>query len=153
MDEIDREILQLLQGDASLSAREVADAVGLTATPCWRRIQSLEKAGIIARRVALVDPATVNLAVTVLVEIRTNDHSATWLTGFQEAINRFPEVIEAYRTSGEVDYILKVVVPSIESFDRFYKALIEEVDLYDVRSVFVMEKMKQTTALPLSYVE
>ncbi len=152
MDEVDREIVQLLQHDASLSAREVAEQVGLTATPCWRRIQNLEKSGVITGQVALVDPASVNLGVTAIVQIRTNNHSAEWLTEFQQAIESFPEVVEAYRTSGEIDYILRVMVPSIDSYDLLYKRLIDAVDLYDVRTVFVMEKIKQTTALPLDYV-
>jgi len=145
--------VQLLQQDASLTAREIADHVGLTPTPCWRRVQNLEAAGVITRRVALVDPASVNLNVMALVQIRTNNHSAEWLGQFQEAIERFPEVVEAYRTSGEIDYMLRVVVPSIDEYDLFYKRLIDAVDLYDVRTVFVMEKMKQTTALPLHYLE
>ncbi len=153
VDEIDREIVQLLQDDATLSARELADAVGLTATPCWRRVQNLERDGVIEKRVALVNPAALNLDMTALVQIRTNDHSAGWLKSFQRALDNFPEVVEAYRTSGETDYVLKAVVPSIEAYDRLYKRLIEEVDLYDVRTVFVMEKIKETTALPLTYLE
>ena len=152
VDEVDREIVQLLQQDASLSAREIAEQVGLTATPCWRRIQNLEKSGVITGQVALVDPAAVNLGVTALVQIRTNNHTAEWLSQFQAAIDTFPEVVEAYRTSGEIDYILRVMVPSIDSYDLLYKRLIKAVDLYDVRTVFVMEKIKQTTALPLDYV-
>ena len=143
--------MQLLQQDASLTARELAEHVGLTPTPCWRRVQNLEAAGVITKRVALVDPASVNLDVTALVQIRTNDHSAEWLDQFQRAIEQFPEVVEAYRTSGEIDYMLRVVVPSIDAYDAFYKRLIDAVDLYDVRSIFVMERMKQTTALPLHY--
>lgn len=134
-----------------MSAREVAEAVGLTAAPCWRRIQNLEKGGIIRGRVALVDRTAVNLGVMALVQIRTNDHSRRWLESFQAAITDVPEIVEAHRTSGEIDYILKVVVPDIEAYDAFYKRLIEVVDLYDVRTVFVMEEMKSTTALPLSY--
>jgi Lrp/AsnC family transcriptional regulator len=153
VDLVDREILQLLQHDASLTARELAEHVGLTSTPCWRRVQNLEASGVITGRVALVDPAAVNLGVTALVQIRTNDHSAEWLNQFQAAIELFPEVVEAYRTSGEIDYILRVVVPSIDAYDAFYKRLIDAVDLYDVRTVFVMEKMKQTTALPLHYLD
>lgn len=151
MDQIDQEIVRLLQADAGMSAREVAEAVGLTAAPCWRRIQNLEKGGIIRGRVALVDRTAVNLGVMALVQIRTNDHSRRWLESFQAAIIDVPEIVEAHRTSGEIDYILKVVVPDIEAYDAFYKRLIEVVDLYDVRTVFVMEEMKSTTALPLSY--
>ena len=152
MDEVDREIVQLLQEDASLTARELAEHVGLTPTPCWRRVQNLEAAGVITKRVALVDPAAVNLDVTALVQVRTNNHTAEWLEQFQAAIEQFPEVVEAYRTSGEIDYMLRVVVPSIDTYDQFYKRLIDAVDLYDVRTIFVMERMKQTTALPLHYV-
>lgn len=151
MDSIDREIVRLLQEDGGLSAREIADRVGLTATPCWRRIQNLEKSGVITGRVALVDPIKVNLGVTALVQIRTNAHSRTWLERFQSGIAELPEIVEAYRTSGEIDYVLKVVVPDISAYDGFYKRLIELVDLYDVRTVFVMEEMKKTTALPLDY--
>lgn len=153
MDKVDREILQLLQTDASLTARELAEHVGLTPTPCWRRVQNLEAAGVITQRVALVDPSSVNLDVTALVQIRTNKHSAEWLEQFKSAIEQFPEVVEAYRTSGEIDYMLRIVLPSIAAWDDVYKRLIEAVDLYDVRTIFVMEKMKQTTALPLHYAE
>lgn len=145
--------MQLLQADVTLTARELADAVGLTATPCWRRVQNLEQAGVIDKRVALINPAAVNLHITALVQIRTNDHSAGWLRSFQLALDNFPEVVEAYRTSGDTDYVLKVVVPSIEAYDQMYKRLIEEVDLYDVSTVFVMEKIKETTALPLTYLD
>ena len=107
---------------------------------------------MITRRVALVDPRAVNLSVSALVQVRTNQHSAEWLEQFQAAIERFPEIVEAYRTSGEVDYMFRVVVPDIDAYDAFYKRLIEEVDLYDVRTIFVMEEMKRTTALPLDYV-
>lgn len=151
MDEIDKQIIQLLQEDASTSVREIADIVGLTATPCWRRIQNLERTGIIAQRVALVDPRAINLSLTALVLIRTNEHNAEWTARFLETVERFDEVIEAYRTSGELDYMLKVVVPDMDAFDQFYLRLIEHIDLYDVRSTFVMEEMKRTTALPLSY--
>ena len=130
VDLVDREIVQLLQEDASLTARELAEHVGLTPTPCWRRVQNLEASGVITKRVALVDPASVNLNVTALVQIRTNDHSAEWLMQFQGALEHFPEVVEAYRTSGEIDYMLRVLVPSIDAYDQFYKRLIDAVDLY-----------------------
>ena len=151
MDDIDKQIVQLLQADASTSVRDIADIVGLTATPCWRRIQNLERSGVISGRVALVDPLAVNLSLTALVLIRTNEHNASWTARFLETVERFDEVIEAYRTSGELDYMLKVVVPDMAEFDQFYLRLIEYIDLYDVRSTFVMEEMKRTTALPLSY--
>ena len=142
----------MLQEDAGRSAREIADEVGLTATPCWRRIQNLEKAGVITARVVLLDPASVNLGVIALVQIRTNDHSVDWLDQFQRGIAELPEIVEAYRTSGEIDYLLKVLVPDMAAYDAFYRRLIAAVDLYDVRTVFVMESMKHTTALPLDYI-
>ncbi|MEM7338024.1 MAG: Lrp/AsnC family transcriptional regulator [Actinomycetota bacterium] len=152
MDEIDRQIIQLLQTDATLSVREIGEQVGLSATPCWRRIKALEDDGVITSRVALVDPATINLAVTALVFIRTNEHNRAWLERFVDGVTRIPEVTEAYRTSGELDYMLKVRVPDIAAYDVFYRQLIEEVELYDVRTTFVMEELKHTTALPLTHV-
>lgn len=152
MDDIDKKILQLLQADASLSVREIADVVGLTSTPCWRRVQALENSGVISKRVALLDLQSVNLTLTALVLIRTNEHNAEWTERFLTTVERFEEVVEAYRTSGELDYMLKVVVPDMDAYDQFYLRLIEHIDLYDVRSTFVMEEMKHTTALPLGYV-
>ncbi len=152
MDDIDKKIIQILQNDASVSVREIADEVGLTSTPCWRRIQALENSGVISRRVALINPETVNLTLTALVLIRTNEHNAEWTERFLATVERFEEVVEAYRTSGELDYLLKVVVPNMDAYDQFYLRLIEHIDLYDVRSTFVMEQMKHTTALPLGYV-
>ena len=130
---------------------EVGDAVGLTATPCWRRIQSLRDQGIIQREVAILDPSQLSLDISALVQIRTNDHSASWLDDFSSAIVEFPEIVEAFRTSGEIDYMLRVVVPDMKSYDDFYKRLIERVALYDVRTIFEMEELKRTTALPLDY--
>ncbi|MFK7917962.1 MAG: Lrp/AsnC family transcriptional regulator [Ilumatobacter sp.] len=153
MDEIDRDIVRLLQEDGELSARELGDAVGLTPTPCWRRVRALEESGVITGRVALIDPAAVRLDVTALVNIRTNDHSSAWVAKFQAAIDQFPEIVEAYRTSGDIDYLLKVLVPDIATYDVFYKRLIDAIDLYDVRTIFVMEELKRTTALPLDYVD
>ena len=152
MDLLDRQILQLLQADAAQSVREIADAVGLSPTPCWRRIRNLEDAGVIRGRVAVLDPASINLAVTALVMIRTNAHGREWLDRFTAGINKLPEIVDAFRTSGETDYVLKVVVPDIAAYDAFYKRLIEEVDLYDVRTTFVMEELKTTSALPLTYI-
>ena len=136
-----------------MNARELGEAVGLTATPCWRRVQNLERQGVIDRRVALLDPEQLGLGITALVHIRTNQHSARWLEDFGRAISDLPEIVEALRTSGETDYLLRVVVPDIAAYDEFYKGLIERVDLYDVRTVFVMEELKRTTALPLDYVD
>jgi len=151
MDGIDKQIIQILQTDATTPVRDIANAVGLTTTPCWRRIQNLERSGVITNRVALVDPRSVNLSLTALVLIRTNEHNAEWTAKFLATVEKFDEVIEAYRTSGELDYLLKVSVPDMEAYDQFYLRLIEYIDLYDVRSSFVMEEMKRTTALPLDY--
>jgi Lrp/AsnC family transcriptional regulator len=153
VDEIDRDIVRLLQEDGALTARELGARVGLTPTPCWRRVRALEESGVIRRRVALVEPSHVNLGVSALVNIRTNDHSSAWIDSFRSAIDQFPEIVEAYRTSGDIDYTLKVMVPSISAYDAFYKRLVDAVDLYDVRTIFVMEEIKHTTALPLDYVE
>ena len=151
MDKIDKRIIDLLQHNAGMSAREIAEEVNLTPTPCWRRMQRLESDGVITNKVALINPQDVNLSVSALVQIRTNRHSADWMEQFTKALEKFPEIIEAYRTSGEVDYMLRVVVPDMEAYDIFYKRLIEEVNLYDVSTNFVMEEMKKTTALPLDY--
>ena len=152
MDELDRKIVELLQDDATLSVREIGEEVGLSATPCWRRIRNLEDRGVLTKRVTLVDPAKINLGVAALVFIRTNEHNREWLDRFVEGVADIPEVIEAYRTSGEVDYVLKVLVPDLNAYDDFYKRLIDKVDLHDVRSTFILEAVKHSTSLPLDYV-
>lgn len=151
MDEIDRKILNLLQKDATLSTAEIAEAVGLSTTPCWRRIQILEQEGFITRRVALVDRNKVNVPLDVFVAIRTNEHNFEWLDAFAEIVCDFPEVVELYRMSGEIDYLMRVVVPDMAAYDVFYKELIKKVQLTDVSSSFAMERIKYTTALPLDY--
>jgi Lrp/AsnC family transcriptional regulator len=151
MDQTDREILALLQEDATMPVAELARRVGLSATPCWRRIQKLEEAKIIRRRVALVDSRKINVGVTAFVFVRTNQHGLAWLERFAEAVRDLPEVVEFYRMSGQVDYLLRVVVPDIEAYDRFYKKLIARIELADVSSSFAMEQIKYTTALPLDY--
>ncbi len=151
MDAIDKNILSSLQSDSSVPLARIASQVGLSQTPCWRRIQKLEEAGIIRRRVALLDGVKVNAGVTVFVSVRTNEHTKSWLESFDKAVAEMPEVMEAYRMSGDVDYLLRVVVPDIDAYDAFYKTLIEKVPLADVSSTFAMEQMKYTTALPLSY--
>lgn len=151
LDTKDRHILEILQANAETPVAEIADRVGLSTTPCWRRIQRLEKAGVIRRRVALLDPAALNVPVSVFVAIRTNQHSATWLARFRKALEGIPEIVEAYRMSGEIDYLLRVVVPDIAGYDRVYKRLIERVELADVTSSFSMEEIKHTTALPLDH--
>lgn len=152
MDRIDRKILACLQRDAGLSVAEVAAAVGLSTTPCWRRIQKLEEAGVIAARVALLDRAKLNLGVTVFVRLKTSQHNYEWLERFSAAVARMDEVVEFYRMSGDIDYLLKIVVPDIASYDTVYKRLIRAADLSDVSSSFALEEIKFTTALPLDYV-
>jgi Lrp/AsnC family transcriptional regulator len=151
LDSRDRQILAILQADALVPIAEVAERVGLSTTPCWRRIQRLEREGVIRRRVALLDPAALNVPVSVFVAIRTSQHSAKWLAQFRQAVESIPEIVEAYRMSGEVDYLLRVVVPDIAGYDSVYKQLIEKIELADVTSSFSMEEMKHTTALPLQY--
>jgi Lrp/AsnC family transcriptional regulator len=151
MDRLDRKILRLLQEDSTLAVADVAKKVGLSTTPCWRRIQKLEEEGVIKRRVALLDPVKINTRVTVFVSIRTNTHSLEWLKRFSEVIQEFPEVVEFYRMSGEVDYLLRVVVPDIQAYDSFYKKLISRINLTDVSSSFAMGQIKYTTALPLEF--
>jgi Lrp/AsnC family transcriptional regulator len=151
LDRLDRRILEILQKDCTVPVAEIGRQIGLSTTPCWRRIQKLEEAGIIQRRVALLDPKKVNVGVTVFVSISTSQHNQDWLARFHDVIQEFPEVVEFYRMSGQVDYLLRVVVPDIERYDDFYKRLINKIALTDVSSAFAMEQIKFTTALPLDY--
>lgn len=151
MDRLDRKILRLLQEDATLAVADIAKKVGLSTTPCWRRIQKLEEDGVVKRRVAILDPEKVNTKVTVFVSIRTNAHNTEWLLRFSEVVQEFPEVVEFYRMSGDVDYLLKVVVPDIGAYDAFYKRMIAKIEIRDVSSAFAMEQIKYTTELPLDY--
>lgn len=151
LDRMDRKILDILQQDCTLPVAEIGKQVGLSTTPCWRRIQKLEERGVIERRVALLDPKKVNVGVTVFVSIATSHHTKEWLERFHSALNDFPEVVEFYRMSGKVDYLLRVVVPDIAQYDAFYKRLIAKIELSDVSSAFAMEQIKFTTALPLDY--
>lgn len=152
MDTKDRRILELLQVNALLTAAEIADRVGLTTTPCWRRIQRLEKDGYIRKRVALLDRQKMNVGVCAFVALRTNSHSREWFEGFRRAINDIPEIVEAHRLSGEVDYLLRIVVPSIDGYDEVYKRLIDTVKFSDVSASFSMEEIKFTTAIPVDHV-
>ncbi|MFN4090981.1 MAG: Lrp/AsnC family transcriptional regulator [Alphaproteobacteria bacterium] len=149
MDDTDRKILRAIQDDASLSLAEIAVRVGLSPTPCWKRIQKLEKQGVILKRVALLDPASVGSGVSVFVSVRTGEHSRDWLERFAASVSAMPEVVEFYRMAGDVDYMLRVVVPDIAAYDRFYKALIGVLPLADVTSRFAMETIKYTTAVPV----
>lgn len=149
MDATDRKILTLLQADSSLSIAELAERVHLSQTPCWKRVQKLEAKGIITRRVALVSPEKIGLGLTVFVSIETADHSTEWLSRFAETVSAMPEVMELYRMAGEVDYQLRVVVADMAAYDQFYKRLIGTMPLKNVTSRFAMERIKQTTALPV----
>jgi Lrp/AsnC family transcriptional regulator len=151
LDARDRRILDVLQRDALTPVAEIAERVGLTATPCWRRIQRMEKAGVIRGRVALLDPVALNVPVSVFVAVRTSTHSAAWVERFRRAVDAIPEIVEAYRMSGEIDYLLRVVVRDIAGYDAVYKRLIGEIELADVTSSFSMEELKHTTALPLDH--
>ncbi|WP_374531246.1 Lrp/AsnC family transcriptional regulator [Novosphingobium sp.] len=149
LDSIDWAILGVLQADASLAVHDVGDKVGLSSNACWRRIKRLEEAGVIARRVALLDADKLGLATTVFVAIRAGRHDQQWLEAFSRGIARIDEVIECHRMAGDVDYLLKLVVRDIAHYDRIYRKLIAAVpDLADVSSTFSMERMKSTTALP-----
>ena len=150
MDPTDKKILDLLQADASLTVKQIAEQIPLSTTPCWKRIQKLEENGFIRARVALLDPKKINADVTVFVAIKTGQHTREWIERFNKAVAELPEVMEIYRMSGEIDYLLRVVVGSIEAYDQFYKKLIDRIDLSNVTSSFAMEQIKYTTALPIS---
>jgi Lrp/AsnC family transcriptional regulator len=151
MDEFDVKILSCLQEDSAMSIADLAERVGLSTTPTWRRVQKLEADGVIRRRVALLDRQKLNAGVTVFVAVRTNQHTAQWLQKFARAIVGFPEVVDCYRMSGDIDYLMRLVLPDIGAYDQFYKRLIARVDLSDVTSMFAMEEIKSTTALPLQF--
>jgi Lrp/AsnC family transcriptional regulator len=153
MDRIDRKILARVQEDATISIADLAAAVGLSTTPCWRRLRKLEAAGVIQRRVALVDPEKVGLGLSVFVSIRTNRHDIEWMEKFTREVTKLPEVVEFYRLAGENDYLLRVLVRDIPTYDAFYKRLIRIADLANVTSSFAMEQIKYTTAVPLECAE
>ncbi len=150
LDDIDRAILTIIQQDTSLAVADVARRVGLSVTPCWRRIQRMEEHGVIRRRVALLNGDKIGAGLSVFVAVRTNEHNADWLKHFAETVAAMPEVVEFYRMSGDVDYMLRVVVADMQAYDRFYKTLIGKVKLNDVSSSFAMEQIKYTTALPIA---
>ena len=149
IDDIDRRILTLLQRDASLSVDQLAESVGLSRNACWRRVKRLEADAIIQKRVAIVDPEALGLGLQAFVLIRTNDHSAAWLSAFRKAVRQMPEIMSAQRMSGDLDYVLRVRVADVTAYDRFYQRLIEKVPIADVSASFVMEEVKETTALPI----
>jgi Lrp/AsnC family transcriptional regulator len=146
---MDRAILGALQEDGTLSAAQLGEKVGLSSTPCWKRVKAMEEAGLIEKRVAIVNRDKAGLPVTVFVSLRTNRHDEAWLRKFAASVSSMPEVMEFHRMSGDVDYLLKVVAADIAGYDRFYKRLIQNAQLAGVSSAFSMEEIKSTTALPL----
>lgn len=146
MDAIDRKLLTLLQADASISIAELANQVNLSQTPCWKRIQRLEKEGVITGRVAILSPEKLGLGLTVYVSVETSDHSKPWLENFATVVSAMPEVMDFYRMAGDVDYMLRVVVADMSAYDGFYKRLIAAVPLKNVTSRFAMERIKAITA-------
>ncbi|MEQ8653358.1 MAG: Lrp/AsnC family transcriptional regulator [Kiloniellales bacterium] len=151
LDAIDRRLLTLLQRDASLALEAIGAEVGLSRNACWRRVRRLESEGYIKARVALVDPGRVNLGLTVFIAVRTSQHSAEWTESFRRAITTMPEIQGVYRTSGDLDYLIKARVPDVAAYDALYQRLIMRVSLTDVTASFVMEEMKESTEVPLNY--
>ncbi len=151
MDKFDIAILELMQGDASSSVAEIAEQVALSKTACWRRMQKLQKAGVIRAQVTLLDQEKVNLPMTAYILVRTNQHNKTWYSQFRDVVNAIPEVLEVYRMSGDVDYLIKAAVTSMPGYDKLYKQLVK-AELFDVSSSFVMETLKHTTELPLHHI-
>ncbi len=149
LDDIDLHLIAILQVDASIAVDELARRVGLTKTPCWRRLQRLEKSGIIKGKVALLNAQMLDLSVSVFVQVKTSHHSRDWLENFSKVVSAFPEVVDFYRMSGEYDYLLRVIVKDIAAYDDFYKRFIEATSLTDVTSSFAMEEIKRSTQLPL----
>ena len=149
LDSVDRGILYHLQRDASLTIKDLADRVHLSPTPCWKRIQRLESNGVIKAKVALLDPSKVDASVTVFIAIKTDQHNTEWSERFAHEMSSIPEIMEMYRMSGEVDYLLRVVVSDIAAFDSLYKKIIDRIALTNVTSSFAIEQMKYTTALPV----
>jgi Lrp/AsnC family transcriptional regulator len=151
MDKKDLQLVALLQRDATTPLAELAKAVNLSATPCWRRVQKLYQEGVIQKQVAICSAARLNVPVTVFVSIRATQHSDAWMKRFVQGTKDIPEIVEIYRMSGDIDYLLKVVVPDIAGYDKVYKRLVRAVELQDVSSSFAMEVLKSTTELPLDY--
>jgi len=151
MDKIDARILDLLQHNGELTAAEIAERIGLSKSPCWRRIEHLKSLGVIRRIVALLDPKALNVGTTVFVTVKTSNHSAAWFERFMKAVKDIPEVLEIYRMSGDVDYWMRVVVPDPDGYDVVYKKLISAVEFSDVSASFALETIRSTTALPLNY--
>ena len=151
LDRYDHRILQQLQNDDDIAAAELAEQIGLSTNACWRRIKRLEESGIIRRRVALLDEHALGLKLTVFVSVKTDQHNDQWLEKFARGIKDIPEVVEFYRMSGDIDYLLKIVAQDIDDYDRVYKKLISVAPMHDVSSSFAMERIKSSTALPLDH--
>lgn len=152
LDRIDRNILQRLQQDATMPVGDLAEQVGLSMTPCWRRIQRLERDGFIKKRIAIIDRRMVNARVTVFIAIRTRDHSIEWIETLRKAASEMTEIVDVYRMSGEVDYLIRAFLPDIESYDALYKKIIKKVPVADITSMFAMEEIKSTTEVPLDFI-
>lgn len=151
-DTIDKRILSILQEDASIHIKEIAARVNLSTTPCWRRIQHLKSTGVITRQVALLNPKKINLGMTAFMLLKTNQHTHAWSEDFYAVIRQIPEIVGFYRVSGDIDYLLRVVVPDIAAFHEVYKKLIESTALHDVSTIFSMEDVHVTTSMPLIYI-
>lgn len=149
LDHLDRRLLTILQRDASLSLEDLGERVGLSRNAVWRRVKALEEAGIIRARVALLDPEKLGLCLTVFMLIKAERHTPDWLDRFTAATRDMPEILGAYRMTGDLDYLIRARVADVKAYDRLYKALIARVDLHDVSASFVMEETKETTALPV----
>jgi len=152
MNDIDKKILSLLQINSDIPIAELSKKVNLSSTPCWLRINKLYKQGYIKKKVAVIDRVKINLSTVAFVQIRTSQHNMAWSKKFIEGVKEMDEVVEFYRLSGTTDYLLKVLVPSIDKFDEFYKKLTDKIDLSDVTTSFSMEELKQTSSLPLKYI-
>jgi Lrp/AsnC family transcriptional regulator len=149
MDKKDREILRILQRDASLSMNELAERCALSKTAVWRRVRKLENENVIRQRVTLLDPESLGFGLTIYAFVRTNQHSDAWFSKFESAVSSIPEILEFHRTSGDIDYLLRVVARDMRHYDEIYRALIREVDFADISSTFVMETFKSQTGLPI----
>ena len=152
LDAIDKSLLRHVQQDATLSIEELAERVNLSRNACWRRLKRLEDEGVIRARVALADPVKLNLELTVFIAVRTSRHDADWATRFHQAVQDIPELLGVYRTAGDIDYILHARVPNVAAYDRLYKKLTARIEMQDVSASFVMEEIKEVTALPLDFV-
>lgn len=151
MDDLDRKLLAALQADASESMEKLGERIGLSRNACWTRVRRLEEAGILRARVALVDPKQINLGLSVFIAVRTNEHAPEWLESFARVVSSMPEILGVYRTSGDLDYLIRARVPDVEAYDALYQKLIRRVRLADVSASFVMQEIKETTVLPTDY--